>query len=229
MTADTGKLVEVKKAKVVDVAPGENQVLIGSDTAFDDILAYDKEGKHLVFDMLDFPEVSQVNLGLLSKQARMAYQMDLRNSVQTASRTASGEDPYESRIKVIASKDPLARSRDSMRSGQARTLPSGMKHLNVAPEDVSELEQVGYRKAKPGEVEIVGARTKSGAVVLQNKKGEVDNVTMLVDKDSYKAHRKADIARSEARVGQNIESTKEKLRRYDSRVTIFDESDMKRK
>ena len=78
-------------------------------------------------------------------------------------------------------------------------------------------------------MEIVGSRKKAGAVVLLNQKGDVDNGTMLGGADDYKEHRKAEIAKSEARVGQNLESTKEKMKRYDSRVTIFDDSDLNRK
>ena len=222
------KPTKTVSGKTIDLAPGTNQVLVDTETPFEKILEYDKEGKQIVFDILDFPEFSAVNLGRLSRQARAAYQMDLRNSIQTASRMADGSDPFESQIKAINKRDPLARSQDTIRTGKAKKLPSGMTHLNVSPDDVEELERVGYRKAKPSEVDIVGSRTKEGAVVLLNPKGGVDNVTMLVDAEDYKKHRKADIAKSEARVGQNIEATKEKMKRYDSRVTIFDESDLVR-
>ena len=104
-----------------------------------------------------------------------------------------------------------------------------MKHLNVMPEEVEELETVGYKKAKPEEVDIVGSREKAGAVVLMNTKGKVDNVTMLVDEEDYKKHRKADRAKSEARLESNIETTKENMKKFDSRVTIFDTGDLTKK
>jgi hypothetical protein len=223
------KVTKTASGKPIEQTPGSNQELVTRDMPFAQVLELDQAGKQLVFDTLDFPEISPVNLGKLSNPARIAYQMDMRNAHGVQSRTADGSNPYEDRISVIDKADPLARTHGGARVGAAKKLPKGMKHLNVTPDEVSSLEAVGYKKAKPGEVEIVGSSEKSGTVVLKDNKGEVSNVTMLVPAEDYKAHRKAGIAKSEARVNQNLESTKEKMRRYDSRVTVFDKSEMEKK
>ena len=217
----------VKKTK--DVAPGENQVLVTKDMPFTDVLKADNDGKFLVFDMLDFPEFSRTNLAKLSKRARAAYQMDLRNAEVTRNRLANGEEPFEQKIKVIGAKDPLSRNHSTFRKGQARKLPKGMKHLNVDPYDVEDLERLGYRKAKPEEVVIEGAREKAGAVVLMNRKGDVDNVTMLVEEEKYAKHREADRAKTQAKLDSNLESTKETMKQFAPRVTIYDKSELVRK
>lgn len=215
--------------KIKDVAPGENQVLVTKDMAFTDVLKADNAGKYLVFDMLDFPEFSRTNLAKLSKRARAAYQMDLRNAEITKNRVSAGEEPFEHKIKVIGSKDPLSRNHSTFRKGQARKIPEGMKHLNVDPYDVEDLEQLGYRKAKPGEVIIEGAREKAGAVVLMNRKGDVDNVTMLVEEEKYAKHREADREKTQAKLNTNLESTKENMKQFAPRVTIYDKSELVRR
>lgn len=215
--------------KPIELAPGMEQVLVEKSTPFAEILAADKAEKHLIFDMLDFPELSRVNLGKLSQRARMAYQQDYRNAMSVTANKEHGFEPFEDRIKAIGANDPLSRGHESLRKGKAKKLPKGMKHLNVMPEEVEELEAVGYKKAKAEEVDIVGSREKAGAVVLMNNKGKVDNVTMLVDDEDYQKHRKADRAKSAARLESNIETTKENMKKFDSRVTIFDTGELSKK
>ena len=216
-------------SKKIEQTPGKEQILITKGMPFSKIKKADDAGKFLVFDILDFPEISAVNLGKLSNSARMAYQMDLRNAKTVTNRVNNGQNPFEDRIKVIGSRDPLSRGHESMRKGQAKKLPEGMMHLNVDPVDVAELEDVGYRKAKPEEVEIVGSKVKAGAVVLTDRKGNVDNVTMLVEKDKYEKHRESDRAKTQARLDANIEATKENMKQYAPRVTLYDKSDLVRK
>lgn len=228
-TVKKDKPTKTASGKDIVQAPGTNQFLVEKGMAFSEIVQADADGKMLVFDVLDFPEISRTNLAKLSNRARMAYQMDLRNAGPISDRLAKGDDPFESRIQVINDRDPLARSTGSLRKGQAKKVPDGMKHLNVGPHEVAELEEVGWRKAKPSEVDIVGAKEKAGAVVLMDNKGKVDNVTMLVEKEAYDKHRKADRERAEARLTANVQQTKEKMKQFDSRVTIFDKSDLVRK
>jgi hypothetical protein len=215
--------------ETITPAPGDNQFFIEKGVPFTKILAADKAEKLLVFDVLEFPEISATNLGKLSQRARAAYQMDMRNSSSFAKNKEMGFQPYEERLKAIGDGDPLSRGHEDARKGKARKLPKGMKHMNVMPEEVEELERVGYKKADPDEVEIVGSTVKDGAVVLQDAKGKVGNVTMLVEDEAYKKHRKADRAKTQARLDSNVEATKERMKRFNPRVTIFDESDLTRK
>ena len=219
-----------KKAEVkakINQAPGKEQVLVTKDTAFQQILKFDKEGKYLVFDIIDFPELSRTQLSKLSPSARTAYQMDMRIAYKTGAKLANGETPFDKRIEIIDKNDPLSRGHSSMRKGQAKKLPQGYKHLNVGPHEVDELRNIGYRLAKPDEVEIVGAKIKDGAVVLTDNHGHVENVTMLVEEDKYQKHREIDRSKAEARLEANIEATKETMRQYAPKVTIYDKTELK--
>jgi len=226
---DAEKPKVTSTGKPITQAPGPQQFLVDGGTSFEDVLEADQAGKFLVFDILDFPEISRVNLGKLSPQARTAYQMDMRNANRVSEKMADGQEPFATRLEVINKRDPLARRDDAMRRGQARKIPKGMKHLNVGTHEVEELERIGWRKAKPDEVDIVGAVAKSDRVVLMNPKGGVDNVTMLVDAKDYEKHRQAERAKTDERLNNNIESTRENLKQYDSRVTVFDKSDLIKK
>jgi len=214
----------IKKNLDIEQTPGDNQVLIKKGMGIDEIAKYDAQGKNLVFDIIHFPKLSMTNLGKLSSQAQMAYQMDLRAAQRTDSIIDSGKVPFSERLEVIGRRDPLSRSSEDLRKGQARSVPAGMMHLNVAPHEVDELESAGYHKAKPDEVDIVGSKTKAGAVVLTDQKGNIDNVAMLVDKESYEAHREAVRDKGQARIDANLESTKERMRQYNPKVTIYDKS-----
>lgn len=214
----------VKESLVIEQTPGDNQVLIKKGMGIDEIAGYDAQGKNLVFDIIHFPQLSMTNLGKLSSQAQMAYQMDMRAAQRTDSIIDAGKVPFSERLEVIGKRDPLSRSSEDMRKGQARMVPKGMMHLNVSPNEVEELEGAGYRKAKPDEVDIVGSKEKAGAVVLADQKGNVDNVAMLVDKEDYEAHRSAIRDKGQARIDANLESTKERMRQYNPKVTIYDKS-----
>lgn len=215
-------------AETKNPAPGPDQFLVTKGMSFAEVKKADEEGKKLVFDLLDFPEIPLAKLGQLSTQARMAYQMDYRIHGTEKRRKDEGWDTFHDRVKILDDSDPLSRRSESLRVGKAKSLPKGMKHLNVGVHEVDELERAGWRKAKPDEVDIVGAQEKAGAVVLTNPKGGVENVTMLVDAEKYEEHRKAERAKTGARLEANISQTKEKMRQYAPKVTIYDKTELQK-
>lgn len=223
---DAEKKNAVKDDIKITQASADKQVLIKKGMGIDEIVRYDEAGKFLVFDIIHFPELSMTQLGKLSSKSQMAYQMDLRAAGRVDSIIDDGSKPFSERLQVISDRDPLARRSEDARKGMARKVPKGKKHLNVGAHEVNELERVGWKKAKSEEVDIVGSQNKEGAVVLTDQKGNVENVTMLVDKEDYEAHREADRDRSRARLDTNLEATKENMRRFMPKVTIYDKSDL---
>ena len=189
------------------------------------ILKADKEGKKLIFDIVDFPEVSNVTLGNLSRENRIAYQEDARIAKRASDRVSGGLSPYTDIRDKLISQDPLHVDNANGNSGKVTDGAKGMHYLAADPRHTGRMERAGYKFVKPGEVSVINGIDKGSKVVLMGDNGNVDNVIMKVDKDDYDKHVAIQAKKSQARLGENLESTKEKMGKYGSKVTLYDKSD----
>lgn len=210
--------------KVKETAEINDSFFVEKSTPITAMLAADKAKKKLIFDIVDFPELPKETLGKLSKDARMAYQMDLRYSNKAAERMAEGESPYsETRDKIIA-EDPL-RIHGAGGAFEIEGKREDVHYFFPDPKDVERFQRAGYSLVKPEDPETVVNGVKKGdRIVITGDAGKVEHVAMKVDKKSYGKHRDAVVKVGQARLGQTVEETKERMRQYAPKVNIYDKT-----
>lgn len=191
-----------------------------------DILAADSAGKKLIFDIVQFPEVSLVTLGKMSRENQIAYQMDARYADKAGSRMAEGNNPYSDVREELRLEDPLG----NLIQGSAFEIKDGnpnMKYLFPDPKNVEGMLRAGYKLVPESEGATVPQAVKKGdRLCIVGNDGKVDNVAMMVDAEKYAKHDAVKHKRSQARLGQHLESTKDKLQKYAPKVNIYDKSKM---
>jgi hypothetical protein len=191
-----------------------------------EILDQDAAGKKLIFDIVDFPEVSLTTLGNMSRENRMAYQMDSRYASKAGTRMDEGKSPYSDVREQLRQEDPLG----NLIQGSAFEVQNGnpnMKYLFPDPRNVEGMLRAGYKLVSPDDAATVPQTTKKGErMCVMGKDGKVDNVAMMVDAEKYSKHDAVKHKRSQARLGQHMDETKDKLHKYSPKVTIYDKSKM---
>lgn len=198
---------------------------VDADSDFDEMVKADKAGKKLVFDIVDFPEVPKEVYAQLSRDGKSAYSMDARYSKKAEKRIKEGKSPYSDIRDRLIAEDPL--HVDNAIGNAGRIIggkEEGMHYIAAEPRHTDRMLRAGYKYVKPGEEEVAGGVKKGERVVLMGDNGKVDNVMMKVDESAYKKHVKIQGQKSQARLGDNLEATKEKMGQYGAKVTIYDDS-----
>ena len=200
-----------------------SQFFVEKETTKVDISKADKAGKFLVFDITNFKTLDHEFLNSLSKQSKMAYIMDRRLTAKADDRVSEGKSPFSDTERQMVI-DPLAlahvRNKFTVQNKE-----KGMKYLFPWPQQVSTLQKAGYKLVDPkGKGSMPFGDEKSGRIVVKNAKGEVDNVAMKVSQADYDKHIAYYGNESKRRLGQNVEDTKESMKRYDAKVNIYDKS-----
>lgn len=217
--------VETDRANVkATVEKQDNTFFVTSDMATSKILAADEAGKKLIFDIVEFPEMSLTIVGKLSRENRIAYQMDARYAEKAGKRMAEGKSPYSDVKKRLEMDDPLG----NISAGspfEIRNKDPEMKYIFGDPRRVEAMQRAGYELVDPnGKEEIAQGVTKGGKVCILGDNNKVENVAMKVPKADYDKHMEIEVKKSQARLGRHLDETKEKMAKYAPKVTIYDKS-----
>lgn len=224
---ESTQVTKAKSAQVkATVEKNEEVVYVDSSMSQSAILKADADGKKLIFDIVDFPELSLTTLGKMSRGNRMAYQMDLRYSKKADQRIADGLSPYSETKKRLDGEDPLGNI-TSESPFEVRNKSKDHHYLFPDPRHVDALKRAGYELVKPdGKEQVVHGVKKGDMVAIVGDSGKIDNVAMRVDLEKYNKHVEVNHKKSQARLGQHLDETKEKMAKYSSRVTIHDKSSL---
>ena len=188
------------------------------------ILKADKDGQKLVFDITAFPDVSLPTLSAMSRDNRIGYQQDARLAKRAGDRMSEGKSPYTDMRDKLVAQDPLHVANNVGRTGRVEKGNSKLHYLAAEPRNVDRMKRAGYKLVKPGEADVVNGVEKGERIVLMGDNGKIDNVMMSVGKEDYDKHVEIQGQKSQARLGENTEATKDRLDKYSSKVTVYDDS-----
>ncbi len=214
----------------VPVAFQENEAVLYVTKGISErgILDADKAGKKLVFDILDFPTLGEGVVRALSPNNRAAYIMDMRNSNAAERKLQEGKTPFRDRLAQIEMDDPLHITKSRKTSVEGKR--DGWTYSFKSPQEFEKYRKAGFVAVKPSDEEVIpyGEKMSGDRIGIRNSAGEIDLIAMRVPTDKLQKHREAVGKASDARLGEHIQDTKEKMSRYSPKVTIFDQSEFKK-
>lgn len=208
----------------------DGQFFVDKTVNFKDLIAADKAGKKLVFDILDIPELPPKIYGMLSKSAKMAYIQDRRIGDNAIKRMEDNKSPFVSVTEDLVINDPLVTVVQNSRFSVLNKR-DGLKYLFPSVHEANRLAETGeYKFVKPDDEESIPTAVKKGErLYITNQKGEPENVAMVVDAKKYKQHIAAVGAKSRKLLGDHHEETKQKMSQYASKVHIYDKTTLTKK
>ena len=200
----------------------DQQFFIDATTNYNDIIKADKEGKKFVFDFLDFPELPPKVYKQLSKMNKSFYVQDRRMAARAAEKVADGRDPFYNADDYIGT-DPLAHVKAGSRL-HVENPAENTKYLFPHYRDAEMLKRAGYDFVTVDDKEVIpnAIKTSEGRYIFKDSQGKPDIIAMKVDADKYKKHIEYYGKLSKKKIGSHKEDTKRKMRRYDSKVHLYD-------